>query len=289
MLAALSRQTLDRESWELVVIDNASDPSLDGSVDLSWHPQGRMVREDELGLTAARLRARRETRAAVVVFVDDDNVLDDDYLAVVAALAATLPGLGAWGGQLRPEFETEPRRALRPYLTAIGIREFVGDHRSSRLRNWDAAPYGAGLCVRREVLDEYAELVRADPLRAALGVRGTGLLRCEDIDLAFTAADLGYETGIFADLRLTHLLPPVRTTEPYLLRLHEGNAYSGTIVEYVHGGTLDRGRPPGRLRRAARRIRRGRVATRVRAAEERGRRAAREQIAAQARDQGRVP
>ena len=47
---------------------------------ISWHPNGRHVREDELGLTPARLRGVAEAVAELLVFVDDDNILDPDYL-----------------------------------------------------------------------------------------------------------------------------------------------------------------------------------------------------------------
>jgi glycosyltransferase involved in cell wall biosynthesis len=80
VLAALRVQTLPTAGWELLVIDNASKEPVAGRFDLSWHPHGRHVREDELGLTPARLRWIAEARAELLVFVDDDNVLDPDYL-----------------------------------------------------------------------------------------------------------------------------------------------------------------------------------------------------------------
>ena len=52
-LAGLKAQTLEVQSWELIVIDNASQPDSAPHPDLSWHPRGRMVVEKELGLTPA--------------------------------------------------------------------------------------------------------------------------------------------------------------------------------------------------------------------------------------------
>ena len=42
---------------------------------------------ERLGLTPARLRGIRESRGELLVFVDDDNVLERDYLEVALALA----------------------------------------------------------------------------------------------------------------------------------------------------------------------------------------------------------
>src|SRR3989442_702908 len=75
VLEALKAQTLSSEQWELVLVDNASRDQLSSWVQLSWHPQARCIRENELGLTPARLRGISEAVGKLFVFVDDDNVL----------------------------------------------------------------------------------------------------------------------------------------------------------------------------------------------------------------------
>src|ERR1700749_4522865 len=107
-LAALKSQTLGTEHWEYLLIDNGSDEPLAARVDLSWHPHGRHIREDNLGLTHARLRGISESRGEVLVFVDDDNVLDIDYLEQVIALSKQHQMIGAWSGQCRPVFDEPP-------------------------------------------------------------------------------------------------------------------------------------------------------------------------------------
>src|SRR5690242_12200927 len=79
-LAALRGQTLPTHEWELLVIDNASDCPVAEIADVSWHPDGAILKEDTLGLTPARLRGIDRARAELLVFVDDDNVLDTAYL-----------------------------------------------------------------------------------------------------------------------------------------------------------------------------------------------------------------
>src|ERR1700685_2968773 len=81
VLEALDKQTFPKEDWELLLIDNASKERLADVWNLSWHPIARHVRENELGLTAARLRGIAEARADILIFVDDDNVLRSDFLA----------------------------------------------------------------------------------------------------------------------------------------------------------------------------------------------------------------
>ncbi|HTA29597.1 MAG TPA: glycosyltransferase family 2 protein, partial [Candidatus Cybelea sp.] len=74
-LDSLRTQTLPFELWEFLLIDNASQPPLMGESDLSWHSQARHVREEELGLTPARLRGIKESAGELLIFIDDDNVL----------------------------------------------------------------------------------------------------------------------------------------------------------------------------------------------------------------------
>src|SRR5690242_20640193 len=107
VLKALRNQTLPLNQWELLIIDNAShQPLTSAAWDVSWHPLTRIIREDELGLSVARRRGMRASSANVLVFVDDDNVLELNYLATTLQISQGWPLLGVWGsGCIRPEFE----------------------------------------------------------------------------------------------------------------------------------------------------------------------------------------
>jgi hypothetical protein len=228
-LAALSDQTLSRDEWELIVIDNASDERLDRRVDLSWHPAAKIIRENELGLTPARLRGIRESIGDVVVFVDDDNILAADYLAMVKEIAATHPHLGAWRGSVSPEFESPPPEWTRRYWGNLVIREVTRDNWSNLYSVGESTPLGAGLCVRRVVAAEYQRL-HDEGLRARMLDRsGQSLVSGGDNDLAACAIDVGLACGVMSSLHLTHLIPDERLTEAYLLRLIEGITNSAMI------------------------------------------------------------
>ena len=91
------------------------------------------------------------------------------------------------------------------------------------------------MCLRRVVGERYARAVKASNLRVALDRRGTSLDSAGDIDMAFTACDLGFGTGKFAALSLIHLIPQQRLSDDYLFRLIEGIAYSEAIILAVRG------------------------------------------------------
>ncbi|NMG05954.1 glycosyltransferase [Brasilonema sp. UFV-L1] len=234
VLTALKSQTLLLEQWELLLVDNASKQLLCAEIDLTWHPNARHVREEQLGLTPARLHGIREAQAEVLVFVDDDNVLDSDYLELALHISKDYPFLGAWGGQIRAEFEVKPPDWTKPYWDHLAIREFERD-KWSNLYQHETAPCGAGMCVRKIVSQKYVDLVCNDQKRLSLDRKGKLLMSGGDSDLAFTSCDIGLGTGQFTSLKLTHLMPANRLKEEYLIKLVEGMEYSHRILDSFRG------------------------------------------------------
>jgi len=231
VLDALKNQTLDKQRWEYLIIDNASDKPLESRVDLSWHPNSKHIREEQLGLTHARLRGISESRGDILVFVDDDNVLDSDYLEQVMAVSEKHLMIGAWSGQGRPVFEEQPPEWTRRHWGHLALKEFADDSWSNQPQLPETMPTGAGLCVRKLVASYYAELHANGKRAFVMDRNGNSLVSGGDVDLASCACDIGLGVGLFASLKLSHLIPSGRLTEDYLLRLTEGIGYSEVILQ----------------------------------------------------------
>jgi glycosyltransferase involved in cell wall biosynthesis len=238
VLTALQQQTLNPDTWELLVIDNASNRDLSQELDLTWHPQARCIREETLGIAPARLRGIHEAMGEILVFVDDDNVLDHDYLEISLSMGQEWPKLGAWGGQIVPEFEETPPDWTKPYWGMLAIREFSEDRWSNFFHQYQSTPVTAGISIRHWIAKKYADAVRKQPQRIELlGRKGQQLSSCEDTDLTYTVYDVGYGTGVFVDLKLIHLIPAQRLEESYLLKLREGLIYSAALLDHLRGQT----------------------------------------------------
>jgi glycosyltransferase involved in cell wall biosynthesis len=234
-LVSLRSQTIGLAGWDLLVVDNASKEELSRQLDLGWHPRGRVVREMRLGLTQARLRAIAETASDVLLFIDDDNVLEAGYLGRLLSIAQEHTRIGCFGaGRLIPEFEECPAFESKPHLAMLALRE-VTETRWSNNPQDAFIPWGAGLAVRREVAAAYASGIERCRLRAMLGRRGLHLNSGEDDEFTWVACGLGYGKGLFVELGLIHLIDRRRLDLDYLVRLAEGHAFSHAVLRRLHG------------------------------------------------------
>jgi glycosyltransferase involved in cell wall biosynthesis len=150
-LEALRQQTLPMDQWELLIIDNASRPPVADLITPEWHPNVRHFREEVLGQIPARLLGIRKSQAELLVFVDDDNLLDRNYLANAVEIHDECPFLGAFGASIEAEFEVDPPLSIWPYLEGLAIRPSLRDDWSYARKWCEASPFGAGVCVRRGV------------------------------------------------------------------------------------------------------------------------------------------
>jgi glycosyltransferase involved in cell wall biosynthesis len=230
-LEALRRQTLPVAEWELLLIDNASCPAVATLVSLQWHPNARHVREEALGLTSARLRGIQEAQGQLLVFVDDDCILDASYLEVAMEISNSRPELGCWGaGCIEPEYEKPPPEWLAAHEGALAIRRLNRDFWANIPDLNPSVPFGVGMCIRRTVALRYASLCERDNIRRSLDRAGESLASCGDTDIAMLACTLGMGTASFTALKITHLIPEGRTTRQYMSRLVAAKAESQILL-----------------------------------------------------------
>ena len=236
VMEAISQQTFPARNWELLLVDNASQPPLTELPGWRGTAAARIVREPKPGLTPARLCGIREARGELLVFVDDDNVLAPDYLTQAARLDAEFPKVAVWSGDISPEFEQLPPKWTKFYWHLLALRAVERNIWSNSYFS-EALPIGAGMTVRRAVGEQYAQQLSAQSERLALDRQGQSLLAGGDTDLGFTALDMGFGCGVARELRLTHLIPTGRMNEDYLIKLAHSVTYSHTLLSLLRGRT----------------------------------------------------
>jgi glycosyltransferase involved in cell wall biosynthesis len=240
-LESLAAQTLPKEQWELLIVDNASQPPLAERCDIVWHPHGRRIREDRLGIIFARLCGMQESAGQLLVFVDDDNVLAPDYLENVIAIAARHPYLAVFGaGTLEPEYEIQPPAELNSLLFRLALRSVPVARWSNHPQDSSCRPFGAGMCVHRKAAGQFAAFVERIKAGTLLGRKGGKLFQHEDDLFSWAAAEAGQGFGIFPELRITHLISSGRLNRAYFLRLIYYSTFSHWILHYMLVGDQPR-------------------------------------------------
>ena len=226
VFAALASQTLDPERWDLVLVDNGSEPPVALPPEFTSKNRGRVVAEEQPGIFACRLKQLREAAAPLIVLVDDDNVLAPNYLEEALRISREFPEVGAFGGQIHPRFEIPPPEWALPLLPMLAIREFSGFAYGYSPVEDETIPCGAGMCLRREVAEAY--LANESRFPGQFETLFTSVFRPsgEDSDIALHAVDIGFAKGRFSSLHLTHIIPGSRLDLDYLIQLRESMSFS---------------------------------------------------------------
>ena len=143
----------------------------------------------------------REAGGHWICFVDDDNVLNPDYLKKGLEFGEQMPEAGAFGGGSVGEYEVPEPPYLAPFQNGLAIWE--GGKTNYRC---DHRYFTAGLFLRtsavREVLSEKWLVTGRSPL---------SLLGGEDHELYLKLTRRGWTYWYVAGLSLRHVMPATTT------------------------------------------------------------------------------
>lgn len=234
-LSALRQLIVDSDLVELIIVDNASQDKFDNHVDLNFPFTFKLVREANLGLTKARIKGIRESSGELLVFVDDDNVLDSNYLSAALNIYRSNYNIGCFGScKILPIYEMEPHEDILKHTEYLALRDDDVGGISNDLADF-FYPYGAGMIVRRDVAMAYVDDMLGSDLKQSLDRKGDLLNSCGDDHFSWIAIRMGYQKGIFPELKLKHHIPAFRVQKSYLLKLAESFGYSRSLLFYVNG------------------------------------------------------
>ena len=240
VVTSIANQTVHLSAVELIVVDNRSSPSI-AETDIDFGDLNhKIVVEKTPRLTAARIRGYQEINPSseLLIYVDDDNILAEDYAVAAQELASTYKCIGVFSsGSILPEYECNPPAEIRnfwPYMALIDLPA----PKWGNVASATVLPMGAGMVVRREVLEAYVAAIDNDPTRAQIDRDGKNLFAGGDTDIGLVAFELGLGCGYFPKMKLTHVMPSQRLQRPYLKRLVRDVSYSITLVQ-CNAGVYD--------------------------------------------------
>lgn len=232
-IKGLRLQSFSLQNWELIIVDNNSRFSI--TADVSWHPDAKIVKEQKPGLTSARIRGFSEAKGQIFIMVDDDNVLNPNYLQSCSEIFNKYPKLGAIGGNIFPDFEASPPEWTREFWPCLALRNLGQSIQISSFANQpitcypDFAPVGAGMAIRCIALERYMTYA-IDDKNAIQDRSGDKLTSSGDNEIVIQILLNNYEVGFFPILSLEHLISSDRLTKEYLARLNKGIMESWTLL-----------------------------------------------------------
>jgi len=225
---AVRRLTLptDREVEYIIIDNNSSRPLIEFDYvrnflqDVPW---AKVIVEKSQGLSQARLRGFNESTGDLIVFFDDDNVADPEYINEIGQLFENNVQVGIWGpGDIEVVF-TDPvsewaEKNTRGLFQQKKVRALEFGY-SMNLSSFH--PFGTGMVLRRSVIQFYYDLFTKHGFTTT-DRKGGSLASAGDTQLIYAAYKMGFATGVSAKLKMQHLIPGKRTTLKYLCRLHYG-------------------------------------------------------------------
>lgn len=223
-LRFLANQKLDSSTHvELIIVNNASTDDTSEKAQELWKRYGapyplKLVNESTPGLSFARKKGLSTASFDVVVFCDDDNWLNENYIHHAFQVMVSHPSVGIAGGDSFGIYEKEPplwvQSVERAY--AIGIQK-------EKEGLFKGVLWGAGLVVRKSV---WEKLEAAGFESLLSGRTETKLTSGEDDELCLAAILAGYDIFYSRSLQLHHYITTNRISKSYIKNLYKATAYS---------------------------------------------------------------
>lgn len=220
VIDAIEKQLGALMDSECLIIDNNSPSPFTDLITIS--DKFRLVYEPKQGLTHARLKGISEAKNDIIVMVDDDNVLGEEYLSYTISTFESSPMLGAIGGKSLPIFETNPEPFVEEFHSLLALRD-LGEEivivKSYNNTYPSCAPIGAGMAFRRNAITNYVKKISV-ATNIISDRSGSSLSSSGDNDMVLEILKANWSVGYFPKLVLHHIIPQNRTTKEYLALLN---------------------------------------------------------------------
>lgn len=216
IIAALN-QTADKELFQVIVVNNNSHDQTDEICrNLLEHEKLDFdyFIETNQGLSFARNRGIHEAKGEIIVFVDDDAMMEPSYIKNLLAFYCEHVEVAAVGGRIYPRYEVRKANWLSPVLMPLIAALDKGN--TPKPFSWGKFPIGANMSFRKQVFETIGMF---------------------NVDLGRIAGNLlgGEEKDIFARMRLKelsiwycpdivvhHVIPASRLEDEYIRRMGIG-------------------------------------------------------------------
>ncbi|MBB2144103.1 glycosyltransferase [Pedobacter sp. LMG 31464] len=234
-LAHLARQKLSSSlPAELILVNNNSTDKtviLAEKVWQTYHSPFHLliVAEPTPGLSNARKKGIAMAKYDYLIFCDDDNWLNENYLETIRTYFDSNPDIAIVGGIGEPVFEkTKPW-----WFDQFDSGYAVG--KQAEKDQYLNTVYGAGMGLRKSAVKNSKFISTPFLLKDR---EGKTLSSGGDSELCLRTRLLGYKVFYTEKLSFKHELTASRLTWEYLVRLHDGFAHA-FVPLYIYESVLN--------------------------------------------------
>ncbi len=231
-LQSVVEQSASVDSWDCIVVNNNStDDTIDRVVEfITIHPKFdiRIVTETKQGLSYARNRGIKETSGRYIAIIDDDELINPDFISSYIKFFEGHTMVASAGGKIIARYRSKRPKWMSKYTERpIANPIDLGDRACEFPRGM--IPGGGNMAIQRWALDKHGVF---DP---TLGRCGEKLIGGEESDLFERLRIAGEECWFVPGAVMYHLIPDEKLTHAYLDRLSYNIGVSQRLRSQIEG------------------------------------------------------
>ena len=215
VLQSIAQNDFPTDLYEIVLINNNSTDQTEEKCKLFQqdYPQVcfRYFIETEQGLSHARNRGIKEAEGDLLIYVDDDALVNKEYLSAYHELFLQEKNLFAAGGPIIPMYETEQPKWMS-FFTKEMITGYL--YQGNKIGSFKRRYPGGGNAAYRKEVFEKTGLFNVD-----LGRKGDNLVGSEEKDIFDKMTALNMQILYHPNAILYHIIPESKLTNAYFNRL----------------------------------------------------------------------
>jgi glycosyltransferase involved in cell wall biosynthesis len=204
--------------WELLVVNNNCSDNTDEILakHKSLLPLRRLF-ESRQGKSYAANLAVNEARGEVIIWTDDDVMVDPEWLTCYVQAFRDWPDAAFFLGRIDPWFSQEPPAWIDRHLATLGgvYAINLGDELVRQALPSDAVA-GANMAIRAAILRQFSFNENFGPVGSEYAVG-------EDTDVCYRIKKAGHQGVWVGTAKVRHYIRSERLTKPYVEKWFEAN------------------------------------------------------------------
>ncbi len=217
-LRSVAEQEYDKSRWECVVVNNASTDNTQTVVEefIAQHPKLniRIVKEEQQGLSFARNRGISESKGLILVFIDDDETINKEFVSAYLDLFNN-HGAFVGAGVVRACYDSARPKWMSYYTEKMIANPIYLGNKVVTITS-SITPAGGNMAFNREIFSLYGGF------NTSLGRKGSELLGGEENDVFGRIRSLGERIFYTPNAIVYHHIADSKLTPEYFDKLSYG-------------------------------------------------------------------